>query len=309
MPRLARIKTEEGGAYYHLYCRTAGLKGEFPLDSPLCRRKMLDLIEHLSRVYCCSVLGFCLMGNHYHLVLWFDKRRKMSREALFERARLLYPKTLLKGWLRANWARFEERIFDVSEYMRNFQAAFARWYNQTFARQGRFWGERFKSTLLEDEKHVVDCLLYVELNPVRAGIVAQPEAYEGSSLFYREIGKDKWMMPLQDLMGQKKRYMSLRDYKAMIYYRGNVPTKGGQAAIPDRIVKAEEARAFKTQGAYRKRMRHFVDGVVIGSKAYVRKEIERLREQGRYLRRKNPIDQLNGHHTSLREQRGPEVAF
>ncbi len=46
------------------------------------------------------------MGNHYHLILWFDELRPLSREALMKRAALLYPKSLLKGWLKANWARF-----------------------------------------------------------------------------------------------------------------------------------------------------------------------------------------------------------
>ena len=46
MPRLARVKMETGGAYYHVYSRTAGLKGEFPLDSKLCRQKMIDLVEY-----------------------------------------------------------------------------------------------------------------------------------------------------------------------------------------------------------------------------------------------------------------------
>jgi putative transposase len=160
---------------------------------------------------------------------------------------------------------------------------------------------------LENEKRMMDCLLYVELNPVRAGIAERPEEYEGSSVYYRDIGQDKWMMPLQELLGQSSRGQAVRDYKAMLYYRGNVPTKEGQTAIPDRIVKAEKARGFKSQGVYRKRLRHFVDGVVIGSEGFVRKEIERLREQGRYLRRKNPISQLDGLHQCLREQRG--VAF
>ena len=309
MPRLARVKIEQGGAYYHLYSRTAGLKGELPLDSKLCRRKMIDLIELFSQVYCCKILGFSIMGNHYHLVLWFEEQQAMSKEDLWKRARVLYPETLLGGWLKANWSRFEERIFDVSEFMRNLQAAFARWYNQTFTRRGRFWAERFKSTLLEDEKRVLDCLLYVELNPVRAGIAERPEEYEGSSVYFRELGKDRWMVPVEELLGQPRRAQAVRDYKARLYYRGNVPTKDGQAAIPDYIVKAEEARGFKGRGIYRKRLRYFVDGVVVGSEGFVRRELERLREKGHYLRRKNPVTQAGGLDLSLREQRCTAVAF
>jgi hypothetical protein len=50
--------------------------------------------------------------------------------------------------------------------------------------------------------------------------------------------------------------------------------------------------------------------VVIGNREFVVREIERLREQGNYLRRKHPVAQLNGHHASLREQRGePDLVF
>ena len=309
MARIARVKVEGGGAFYHVCARIAGGKGKYPLDSKLCRRTIIDIIERFSKVYCCQVVGFCIMGNHYHLIIWFDERCPLSREELNRRASLIYPKTLLKGWLKANWARFEERIFDVSEYMRNLQAAFARWFNQTFGRRGRFWADRFKSTLLETEKQVRDCLLYVELNPVRAGIAVRPEDHEGTSLHMRELGKDKWMMPLQELLGRKRRADALVEYRGMLYYRGAVPTKPGQAAIPARVLREEEARGFKAEGVYRKRLRYFVDGIAIGSEAFVRREIERLREQGRYLRRKHPISQLDGIHTSLREQRGEAIAF
>ena len=309
MPRLARVKIEGGGAFYHVYARIAGLKGEYPLDSKLCRRTLIDLIERFSKVYCCKVVGFSVMGNHYHLIIWFDEFCPLSREELMKRASLLYPKALLKGWLKANWERFEARVFDVSEYMRNLQAAFARWFNQTFGRRGRFWAERFKSTLLESEKHVRDCLLYVELNPVRAGIAKRPEEHEGTSLYHRELGRDRWMMPLQALLGRRSRKEALLEYRAMLYYRGGVRTKTNQAVISERVIREEEARGFKAEGVYRRRLRYFVDGVVVGSEGFVRREIERLMEQGRYLRRKHPVTQLEGVHTSLREQRGEAVAF
>ena len=309
MPRLARIKIEDGGAYYHLCSRTAGLKGEYPLQNKLCRRALIDLFERFSSVYCCKILGFCVMGNHYHLIVHFDERREMTKKELWKRASLLYPKMVLKGWLKSKWERFHNRIFDVSELMRNVQSAFARFYNRTFGRRGRFWADRFKSTLLEDEKQVMDCLLYVDLNPVRAGLVERPEEYEGSSVYYREIAMDKWMLPLGDLTGHKKPKAALRDYKARLYYRGNVSTKQGQVDIPKRILREEEARGFKERGIFRKRLRHFADGVVLGSESYVRQEIEKLREQGTYLRRKNPIAHLKGAGTTLRPQRKTAITF
>ena len=249
------------------------------------------------------MLGFSVMGNHYHLMIWMEEKRPMTRDELTKRAEILYDDTVLGGWMKAKRERFEERIFDVSELMRSVQSSVARWFNHTFGRRGRFWADRFKSTLFEDHKEAMDCLLYIELNAVRAGLVERPEEYEGSSLYYREIGIDKWMMPLRELTGIARRSRAIADLKAHVYYRGAVPTKPNQRPIPKRIIAEEESKGFKTQGIFRKRIRHFVDGVVVGNQAFVLQHIEQLRYQGRYKRRKHPIEQLGGLYISLKAQR------
>ena len=175
------------------------------------------------------------MGNHYHLVVYMEEPREMSREELYARAKLLYDETLLKGWLKAKWKHFNDRIFDVSELMRSLQSKIARWFNATHKRRGRFWADRFKSVLLEDEKEAFDCLLYVELNPVRAGIAERPEDYEGSSIYYREVRDDNWMANITEIVNQPRRSIAMKDYKSMVYYRGSVPTKQGQKVISDAI--------------------------------------------------------------------------
>jgi REP element-mobilizing transposase RayT len=304
MARLARVKAEDCGAFYHLCGRVAGVIGEYPLDDKRCRRKIVDFIRLFSKVYCCQVMGFCIMGNHYHLVVQMDAPRSMTRKELRERASLLYKDELLDGWLAASWARFEARIFDVSELMRSLQSKIARWFNFTHNRRGRFWADRFKSVLLEDEKAMFDCLLYVELNPVRAGIVRRPEEFDGSSLYYRELKDDKWMAPLTEFVHRQKRSDAIRDYKSCIYYRGSVAAKYNQAAISKRLLAEEEARGFASEGLFAKRIRHFTDGVVIGSEEYVQEKLNRLRDAGQYVRRKKPVSQMDGMHASLRPQRG-----
>ncbi|MCP4603949.1 MAG: hypothetical protein GY847_26075 [Proteobacteria bacterium] len=215
----------------------------------------------------------------------------------------------MDGWFNRNWERFEERVFDVSELMRSLQSSIARWFNRSFGRRGRFWADRFKSTLLEDRKEALDCLLYIDLNPVRAGIVQRPEDYDGSSIFYRSIRKDKWMLPLSELTGLAKRGEAIRDYKARLYFRGNVPSKPGQKAISSRVLEEEAVRGFKDKGVYRKRLRHFVDGIALGSESYVLHQVEQLHESGQYKRRKNAVRQLGGIHMSVREQRQIGAVF
>jgi hypothetical protein len=63
------------------------------------------------------------------------------------------------------------------------------------------------------------------------------------------------------------------------------------------------------RGMYRKRLRYFVDGLVIGSEGFIRKQIDALHDKGQYLSRQNPIPHLNGVHLSLREQRSTIVGF
>ncbi len=71
----------------------------------------------------------------------------------------------------------------------------------------------------------------------------------------------------------------------------------------------EIARGFVTRGLYRKRLAYFVDGLAIGSEAFIRDQLARLREEGQYLRRRHPIPQLGGIHLSIREQRSTAVVF
>ena len=313
MPRMARIKDSTRSSWYHLYARVAGPRDHRPLAEPGARDALLRILRRYTAVYFCRVAGFSIMGNHYHLVLGFDADRKVPRHELWRRARLMYPsqrdRSRLESWSDDDWERYRRRLFDVSELMRNVQAAFARWYNDTHDRRGRFWADRFHSTLLESDRALLDCLLYVELNPVRAGLVDRPEAWHASSARLRAEGLDGWLLPLEQLLGAPSRDLALEEHRQLLYHRGAVPTRPGQAAIPVQVLEREVARGFGERGVFRRRLRYFVDGLVVGSEAFVREQLERLRAAGRYRRRRHPVPQLGGAHHSLREQRSTAVVF
>ncbi len=313
MPRLGRLKYDENDAWYHVYSRVAAHKGEYPLSKPIPMRRLIQIIEHFTAIYFCEAAAFCIMGNHYHLVVKFDRLRQVSREELRARTRLMYPsrtsQVRIDCWSEKEWEHYRRRLFNVSEYMRNIQSAFARWYNHTYERRGRFWADRFKSVYLENERAVLDCMLYVELNPVRAGIVQRPEEWGGSSLSLREMGSDRWLTPLKEFLDQSTEKNALREYRERLYYRGAVPTRPGQKAISQEILNQEIAQGFVVRGLFRKRLGYFVDGLAIGTESFIRDQLSRMREEGRYIRRKNPIPQLGGVHLSLREQRSTVVTF
>jgi len=313
MPRMARVKDSTVNSWYHVCARVAGDRDDRPLLEPAARDRLVRILRHYTAVYFCRVAGFCVMGNHYHLVVGFDAEREVPRDELWRRARRMYPdgrdRARLEAWSEDDWERYRRRLFDVSELMRNVQSAFARWYNRTHGRRGHFWAERFRSTLLEEGRALVECLLYVELNPVRAGLVERPEAWKGSSAALRVAGLDGWLMSLEELHGVPSAERARVEHRYLLYHRGAVPTRPGQAAIPHEVLEREVARGFGGGGAYRVRLRYFVDGLVVGSEAFVRAHLERLLAAGRYRRRRDPIPQLGGAHHSLREQRSTAAVF
>ncbi len=307
MARPLRIKVENGEGWYHVTAKVNDYVGHYALEHPECQEKLIDVMSHYASAYYCKVAAFCVMGNHWHLVIHFDAPRELSREELAERLLRLFPKrgrAIAKTYTEKDWCRLSERLFDLSEFMRNVQAVFALWYNETYVRSGSLWQDRFRSTLLGDEEALLDCMLYVDLNPVRAGITTRPESHKACSLHYREKGPTQHLMPLQDLLGEATELEALRNYRARAYHRGNIPTREGQARIPDKILQDEEKRGFRMRGTFLSRMRHLTDGLVLGTADFIREYLLRLKEQGRYHRRVNPVQHLGGKHHTLREQRG-----
>lgn len=305
MARMNRIKIKGGEAWYHLYAKVTGCAGEYLLAGGLEQRQLLSTIRFYASVYCCDLAAFCVMGNHYHLVVRFAEFKTLDRAQLMERALRLYHNSskLVDLWDDGQWQHFNERLFDVSELMRNIQMSYARWYNREHKRKGAFWADRFKSTLLTDEQSVLDCLLYVDLNPVRAGLVQRPEDYPGASVYFREMNHAKDLYPIRKLFAMHQEKAAFRDYKYRLYHRGAVPTKEGQATIPQSILKQEAKAGFAQRGIYQKRLRYFTDGVVIGSKPVVSQFIEALKEVGWYRKKSQPTEQWAGRCYSLLQQR------
>jgi REP element-mobilizing transposase RayT len=313
MARMARIKADGGGGWYHVHSSVAGVSGEYVLADPVCQKKLIYLLKFYSRIYCCEIASFSIMGNHWHGILNFETRYEMTQDELYRHAREFYPseqsKKMLEQWAQEKWDRFAKRIFDISEFMRNVQAAFATWYNKLHCRKGRFWADRYKSVCLGDLQAVQDCMLYVDLNPVRAGLVERPQQWKGSSIYYREINKADWLLSLKSICDLKTEKAALIDYLSRLYYRGNIPTAPGQAKIPDSVLQEEASRGFTVSGIYLKRIRYFADGLAIGSEAFIRERLSELRAKGYYKRRCHPISQPGGAHLSLREQRAHAVSI
>ncbi len=302
MARSNRFKVLEGSAWYHLYNHAAVALGEYPLEGTPAARKLIELFELHASVYECVLAALCVMGNHYHAVVFFEEYRRLSPRELRRRAKLLNPGPLgearLDCWGEEDWERFNRRLFDVSDFMKDVQQRFSAWYNARHRRRGHFWAERFKATVLEGPRVALDAALYVELNPVRAGLVKRPEDHRHSSCFLRSIGKAKKFVSLERLTGIGDAEEAGTHYRSLLYWRGAVPTREGQAAIPEEIIEEEEARGFRERGCFRRRLAYYRDGLVVGSSEFVADMLGVARESGFYRRRKHPI-----------RNRGPECCM
>ena len=84
MARNARIKVRDNEAWYHLYAKSSGTKDDFPFNEPGATKKMIEIIKHFTSVYCCDIACYCIMGNHYHLVVRFEKPGKLNKKILKE---------------------------------------------------------------------------------------------------------------------------------------------------------------------------------------------------------------------------------
>jgi len=208
------------------------------------------------------------------------------------------------------YAAYSYRMHSLSEFMKGFLQRFTRWFNRENGRRGTLWEERFKSVIVEDGLACRTIAAYIDLNPVRAGIVEDPADYRWSS--YGEAvaggrGSGKARAGLvRALYGHVGRDGSSRgwaqggvgkEYRRILVIAGiekgeeRSHTGKVQRVVVRRGVKRakaeaelerlsdDEARDLKISKVIRCRVRYFTDGAVIGSKKFVNDAFASSRER------------------------------
>jgi hypothetical protein len=115
--------------------------------------------------------------------------------------------------------------------MREIKQTFSRCFNKTHGRRGFFWSERFKSVIVEDGDTLVNVLAYVDLNPVRAGIVKRPEHYRWCSRVCHAQTRNQGKLLSLDFglraFGNLSDAERFRAYRRFVYRVGSLPSGKG----------------------------------------------------------------------------------
>jgi REP element-mobilizing transposase RayT len=231
---------------------------------------LLGLIKRLSRIYFTEILGLCLMGSHFHLLLRMHPEERYSDEEVVKRYKLYYGEE--RKITSHQIPFFREKWGNLSEFIKEIKQTFARFYNRRHHRRGFFWGERFKSLIVENGETLINCLAYIDLNPVRAGIVERPEEYRWSSLHVQTDNKDGFLsldLGLHEfgVADEKER---VRRYRRFLYETGALNKDKGRP-IDAHVLQKEREKNFKLTRAerFRYKSRYFTDSGIIGSREFV----------------------------------------
>ena len=190
--------------------------------------------------------------------------------------------------------RFTYRMHDLSQFMKSFMQRYTQWHNGAHQRKGRLWEDRFKSVIVESGIAARTMAAYIDLNPVRAGMVSDPAAYRWSS--YGEAvgggakgnGKKAREGLVRACMSHEGAGFESEKWQdvSRIYRRAMglaLGRKTGKAEVDKTKIKAslnrEESLAAKDNGTVLPdlsmsamllhRVRYFSDGAVIGSREFV----------------------------------------
>ena len=86
---------------------------------------------------------------------------------------------------------------DLSQAMCEFKAQYAKYYNKKYNTSGHFWGDRFRSTIVQDDSYALACLRYIDRNPMKAGLVDHPSKWHLGSFQSYAHGQNHPILPLR----------------------------------------------------------------------------------------------------------------
>ena len=293
MPRIPRMIVKGEDAIYHIITKTT-LPGFVLGDVE--KDYLFNLIKWMSEVFFVEVYGYCIMGNHFHLLIKMENADDYTDDEVRGRLREFFRKNdraITDGQL----PYFRGKLSNLSEFVKEIKQRFSRYYNKAHNRTGYFWGDRFKSVILESGNTLINCLAYIDLNPVRANMVEKPEDYRWSSIGYHAQTGNKESFLSTDLglrayndLDERERYADYREY---LYEKGGLESSKG-ASIDEKIIAKERGKNYELTSMDRLRFktRYFTDSGIIGTKSFVNSYYEMFK--GHFESKKKEPKKVSG---------------
>jgi len=289
--RMRRITAESG--IYHCMSRTVNGESLFKEREMEVLRKMLHQVSDFSGV---EVLTYCLMNNHFHVLVRVPSVDSIDDAELIRRYRVLYPKptpyqsaTAEKMFrelksdgpdAEAIRTKLFARMGDVSAFMKTLKQRFSTWFNKTHERFGPLWSGRFKSVLVEGKGNALQTMAaYIDLNPVRAGLVDDPKEYRFCGYAEAVSGRKKAVHTLKFLTAGLYKISTadaLQSYRCILFGKGSKPVSGASQFERAKAVHVleNEQGSLPLAVLLRCRIRYFSEGAVLGSHEFVKSQLE-----------------------------------
>jgi putative transposase len=181
MPRPLRIEFD--GAWYHVMNRGLSHIPIFNYSSHF--EMFLQLIEDAFQLFKAKCHAYCLMNNHYHLLICTPKG-------------------------------------NLSQVMQHIDGIYTKRFNRDTHRDGPLFRGRYKAILIDKDNYLVQVSRYIHLNPVSAKIVKKPENYQWSSYQYyvNPLRKPEWFF-IEDVLAQMHSNQPLECYQKFVTTKQN----------------------------------------------------------------------------------------
>lgn len=166
MPRLAR-NTLKGKEFIHVMVQ--GINKEKIFLEEREKLEYLKLLNKYKEEYAIKIIAYCVMNNHVHILINIEK------------------------------------IDNLTKYMQKVNTSYGIYYNKNRNRVGYVYRDRFKTQIINDEKHLHNCIIYIHNNPVKANICKSADKYRFSS--YKKFLSEENKELMIKIFGNKNRYI------------------------------------------------------------------------------------------------------
>jgi REP element-mobilizing transposase RayT len=263
---MKRILLSKNDAYY--YCSNMTVHNERCFD-PEARAVFVNMLHKVAEFCGVSVVTYCVMENHFHLLVKVPEQKKrdaLSDAELLRRFELLYGNRpsryipidcikLKKLFAQndreaAKWRNLLKlRMCDLSMFMKLLKQRYSKWYNATHNTQGTLWSDRYTSTLLESSALVLrQVACAIDLHAVKEGIVEHPEDYLWCGYGAAMAGKnEKSSILITELrLNETSHPKPLLWYEAELYEYAGLTPKASRRKILATFLNSERKLFFNT---------------------------------------------------------------